>query len=180
MDQDAYKDSYKGSKTQGSAIVEYAPTDPPEKPKQKRYKSDDPTVEKLGVILAENSQGILLYRDELMGWLSSFQRKGRESDRPFFLEGWNGKHGFEIDRIGREAPHIEEVCISILGGIQPGPLSQYIHSAIKGGMGDDGFIQRFQIMVWPDVKSEWELIESTDLNTWEPYIYQIFNNLDQL
>lgn len=129
-DQDAYRDSYKGSKAQGS-VIEYTPTDPPEKPKLKRYKTDDPTVEKLGVLLAENPQGILLYRDELMGWLSSFQRKGKESDRPFYLEGWNGKQGFEIDRIGREAPHIEAVCISILGGIQPGPISEYIHSAIK-------------------------------------------------
>ncbi|MGE4574509.1 DUF3987 domain-containing protein [Parachlamydia sp.] len=179
-DLDGYRDSYKGSKTKGSAVVEYKPADPPEKPKQKRYKSDDPTVEKLGIILAENPQGILLYRDELAGWLSSFQKKGRENDRPFFLEGWSGKQGFEVDRIGREVPHIEAVCISILGGIQPGPVAQYIYSAIKGGLGDDGFIQRFQIMIWPDTKSEWELIENTDLNVWESYIHQIFNTLDQL
>jgi len=179
-DLDGYRDSYKGSKTKGLVVVEYKPTNPPEKPKQKRYKSDDPTVEKLGLILAENPQGILLYRDELTGWLSSFQRKGRESDRPFFLEGWSAKQGFEVDRIGREVPHIEAVCISILGGIQPGPIAQYIHSAVKGGVGDDGFIQRFQIMVWPDNKPEWQLIENTDLNIWEPYIHQIFNTLDQL
>lgn len=50
---------------------------------------------------------------------------------------------FDSDRIGRESTHIEAVCISILGGIQPGPIAQYVNSAIKGGMGDDGFIQRF-------------------------------------
>lgn len=177
--QEKYKNSFKESKLKEFSTTEYNPTDPPEKPKQKRYKSDDPTVEKLGVILAENPQGILLYRDELAGWLNSFQKKGRENDRPFFLEGWSAKQGFEIDRIGREAPHIEAVCISILGGIQPGPISQYIHSAIKGGMGDDGLIQRFQIMVWPDSKQDWELIENIDIGIWEPWIYQIFNNLDQ-
>lgn len=115
-----------------------------------------------------------------MGWLSSFQRKGRESDRPFYLEGWSAKQGFDGDRIWRDVPAIEAICISVLGGIQPGPLSRYVYSAIKGGVEDDGFIQRFQIMVWPDVKPEWELIEQTDLKVWEPYIYQIFNHLDQL
>ena len=37
------------------------------KPIQKRYKTEDGTVEKIGEILLENPQGILIHRDELVG-----------------------------------------------------------------------------------------------------------------
>ncbi len=42
---------------------------------------------------------------------------------------------------------IEACCVSMLGGIQPGPLGQYLRDAVKGGAGDDGFMQRFQLAV---------------------------------
>lgn len=43
------------------------------------------------------------------------------------------------------------VCTSIIGGIQPGPFEQYVCSAVSGGKGGDGFIQWFQLAVWPDL-----------------------------
>ncbi len=38
----------------------------------------------------------------------------------------------------------------MLGGIQPGPLESYLRE-VFGGRGDDGLLQRFQLVVWPDV-----------------------------
>ena len=73
----------------------------PKAPTLKRYKTDDTTVEKLGELLIENPHGVLLFRDELAGLLYSFEKAGRENDRPFFLESWSGKEDFNIDRIGR-------------------------------------------------------------------------------
>jgi DNA primase len=121
-----YKDICKESNTTTAAT--YSISDPPDKPKHRRYKSDDPTVEKLGILLYENPQGLLLYRDELAGWLYNLQKKGKENDRQFYLESWNAKQSFDVDRISRDSLHIDALCLSILGGIQPGPLSQYIHS----------------------------------------------------
>lgn len=47
-----------------------------------------------------------------------------------------------------------------MGSIQPGPLMRYIQATVKGRGGDDGFIQRFQVMVWPDASESWQLINS--------------------
>jgi hypothetical protein len=41
----------------------------PEEPTHKRYITNDATIEKLAEILAVNPDGVLYYRDELMGWL---------------------------------------------------------------------------------------------------------------
>jgi hypothetical protein len=121
----------------------------PEMPVLRRYKTEDPTVEKLGEILMENPQGILLHRDELSGWLANLKRQRRKGDRSFYMEGWNGHGSYEQDRIGRGYLHIPVVCVSILGGIRPGPLSSYVWEATRGGSGDDRLLQRFQLLVWP-------------------------------
>ena len=130
-------------------------------PDRRRYKTSDTTVEALGELLSSNPRGILVYRDELTGWLRDLEREGRDSSRAFYLEAWNGTGGFTYDRIGRGTIDIEAACVSILGGIQPGRLSEYLRGAIDGGSGDDGLIQRFQLMVWPDMPAEYR-----DLDRW--------------
>ncbi len=132
---------------------------PPEPPKERRYLVNDATVEKLGEILQDNPEGVLLFRDELVGWLKSLDRDGREGDRAFYLESWAGSGSFTYDRIGRGTVHIERITLAMLGGIQPGPLRDYVSSAVKGGAGNDGLLQRFQILVWPDVKPDWHNVD---------------------
>jgi hypothetical protein len=118
-------------------------------PVEKRYATSDATIEKLGEILVGNSRGILLKRDELGGWLSSFNRAGHESDRDFFLEGWEGKQGYTVDRIGRGTIRIPVLCISVVGAIPPARLLSYVTETLDEG-GADGLLQRFQMIVWPD------------------------------
>jgi putative DNA primase/helicase len=131
----------------------------PERPVRGRYKTQDTTVEKLGELLRDNPRGILIYRDELVGFLKSLDQEGREGSRAFYLEAWNGSGGYTFDRIGRGTIEIEAACVSIIGGIQPGPLGDYMIAAIRGGMGDDGLVQRFQLAVWPDAPREWRNID---------------------
>ncbi len=126
-----------------------------EPPVELRYMSNDPTVEKLGELLAANPAGVLVFRDELTGWLRNLDREGRESDRAFYLESWNGTGAYTYDRIGRGTLHIEAATVSVLGGIQPGPLASYVREASTGGRGADGLLQRFQMLVWPDEPRGW-------------------------
>ena len=121
----------------------------PPQPILKRYKTEDPTIEALGPILRDNPQGILLFRDELQGWLKSMNKKGQENARAFYLETWNASANFTSDRIGRGLIHIPFMCLSVFGGIQPGPISTYVSRMRSGDDNDDGFLQRFQVMVWP-------------------------------
>ena len=126
--------------------------DPPTEP---RILVNDATVEKLGELLNANPRGLVQYRDELAGWLANLDREGREGDRSFWLECWNGTGTFTVDRIGRGTIPIEACAMSILGGMQPGKLAEYVRGAVRGGFADDGLMQRFQLAVFPDLPSGW-------------------------
>lgn len=128
-------------------------------PERQRYQTQDSTVEKIGELLASNPRGILIYRDELIGWLRSMDKSGHEGARAFYLEAWNGTGAYTFDRIGRGTIDIEAACVSVLGGIQPGPLRAYLQQATAGGAGDDGLLQRLQVIVWPDPPKTWSEVD---------------------
>jgi putative DNA primase/helicase len=128
-------------------------------PARRRFIINDSTVEKLGMILAANPNGVLISRDELTGFLRAMDREGHEQDRAFYLEAWNGCGRFTVDRVGRGTLDIESCCVSVLGGIQPGPLSEYLLGVVRQGSADDGFIQRFQLAVWPDAPATWTNVD---------------------
>lgn len=132
----------------------------PEVPIRRRYLCNDTSVEKLGEILNENPNGVLVFRDELIGLLRSLDRDGQEGARAFYLEAWNGNGRFTYDRIGRGTVDIEAAVVSVLGCIQPGPFSEYLRGATKLGRGDDGLVQRLQLTVWPDVKGPWRNVDT--------------------
>ena len=149
----------------------------PKEPTLQRYVVNDSTVEKLGEILQENPDGVLVFRDELVAWLRTLDRDGHEGDRGFYLESWTGAQPFTYDRIGRGTVHIESVTLAILGGIQPGPLRQYISAATQGGAGDDGLLQRFQLLVWPDVAPEWRNVDRWPDTEAKQVVWRIFECL---
>lgn len=146
----------------------------------KRYTTSDATVEKLGELLQENPRGLLLTRDEVAGWLRTLDRPGREGDREFYLEGWNGTGSFTVDRIGRGSIHVPAVCISIVGGIQPGKLRPYIAEAVDGGRGADGLLQRVQLLVWPDGLGEWHKPEQWPDQEAYGHACEVYERLDGL
>jgi hypothetical protein len=121
----------------------------------------------------------LLSRDELIGWLHTMDKPGRESDRSFHLEAWNGTGRFTYDRIGRGTLDIEAVCESVYGAITPGPLSDYIRQAVKGGVGNDGLMQRFQMLVYPDTAAEWINIDRYPDTEQKNRAFEIFKALSE-
>ncbi len=126
-----------------------------EKVVERRYWTADPTVEKLGELLRDNPQGLLLMRDELAGFLRSFNKQGRENDREYVMECWSGNGSFPQDRIGRGTVAVDGLCLSIIGTIQPGKLNKYVDGALAGEFEDDGLLQRFQVVVWPELPKDW-------------------------
>ena len=45
------------------------------------------------------------------------------------------------------------------GSTQPGRISEYIRRALSGAGGDDGLIQRFGLLVWPDECPDWKDVD---------------------
>lgn len=148
-----------GQKKEAHAIAQADIDDDRPQPVRRRYIVNDSTVEKLGEILSSNPNGVLIFRDELVGFLRTMDREGHEADRAFYLEAWSGLGRFTFDRIGRGTIDIDAACVSILGGIQPGPLADYLAGAVRGGVADDGLVQRFQLAVWPDVSPIWRDVD---------------------
>jgi len=133
--------------------------DRPEAPKSRRFIVNDCTYEALGEILADNPTGVLVCRDELSSLLKTLDREEYAAARGFFLTAWNGTSDYTFDRIIRGRTHIEAACVSLLGSTQPGKIAEYIRRANFGGAGDDGLIQRFGLLVWPDQSPEWKNVD---------------------
>ena len=144
-------------------------------PVRKRYIVNDTSIEKLGELLNENPNGLMAFRDELLGLLYNLERAGQEGAKQFYLEAWNGNGRFVYDRIGRGTVEIDACCLSILGSIQPEPLQTYLMTAP-----DDGLMQRFQLAVWPDSTRDWRNVDRWPDKTAKDAVWDVFKRLDDL
>ena len=152
-----------------------------EEPTLRRYKTNDTTAASLGEVLRANPNGVLVFRDEMVSLLKGLDREDNADQRGFFLTAWNGDSSYTLDRIGRGLHlHIEACCISLLGGTQPARLSGYVAQAVKGGAGDDGLIQRFGLMVWPDVSPDWQNVDRPPDADAKKKAYEVFDRLGKL
>lgn len=158
-----------------AAVQQMQDMRPPEAPYQRRYKSNDATIEKLGDLLSHNPPGILLFRDELIGLLSGFDKVGHEGDRSFYLEGFNGTGSFSIDRIARGSLHIPNLCLSVFGGIQPDLAERYL-SSVTSSLDNDGLVQRFQMLVFPEPVA-WEWRDRTPIKGAREAVRDLFDRL---
>ena len=152
----------------------------PQAPIERRYITNDTTYEKLGEILAQNPNGVLAHRDELVSLLRTLDREEYAAARGFFLTAWGGKERYTFDRIGRGRVHIEGACLSMIGSTQPGRLAEYVRRAVSGGAGDDGLIQRFGLLVWPDQSPAWEHVDRYPLSEAREQAWRIFDSFDSL
>lgn len=118
-------------------------------PLRRRYLTNNATIEKLELLLQDNPSGILQFRDELTGWLRILDREDRGADRAWWLEAWRGIGSTSTDRITRQSVAVDNLTVSLLGGIQPAKLRPYL-LAQRDGSGDDGLVERLQLLVYPD------------------------------
>jgi hypothetical protein len=109
----------------------------------------DATPESLQDILCGSPAGITCVRDELGGFIAELDKSGRELQRSLYVQGWNGNGRHTMDRRQAVSTDIEAVTIALFGNIQPGPLRELVLKSSRG-VGDDGFLQRFSFLVFPD------------------------------
>jgi putative DNA primase/helicase len=129
-------------------------------PVMKRFIANDVTYQALGELLIDSPNGLLYEKDEIIGLLKSLDSDGQQEARSFFLTAADGDKSYTFDRIVRgKCLHIPAVCLSIIGGIQPGVLAEYVRQAVSGGAGADGLLQRFALMVYPDISPNWKEVD---------------------
>jgi len=156
-------------------------TDELEEPILKRYIINDTTAASLGELSRKNPNGLLIHRDEIVSLLKGLDREDNADARGFYLTGWNGNSAYTFDRIGRGLNlYIPAVCLSMLGSTQPGRIAEYLRTAINGGAGDDGLIQRFGLMVWPDIKGTWQDVDRWPDSEARNQAHRVFETLDRI
>jgi hypothetical protein len=115
---------------------------------------NDITSEKVAEMLSRDPCGSLNVHDELAGWFDTFERYNSGSSRAFYLSCWNGGP-FSKDRIAKGAKdpaseiHVDNLALSILGGIQPDRLAKL------SDLTSDGLLQRFlPVLMAPAERSD--------------------------
>lgn len=168
-------------KTPGADVSAYLAENEPPAPMLRRYIAIDSNSASLGELHRQNPNGLLVHRDELVSLLRSLDREDQAEARGFYLTGWNGDSGYTFDRITRGLHlHIPAVCLSMLGSTQPGRIAEYVRHAVRGGAGDDGLIQRFGLLVWPDSGGEWRNVDRWPDGDAKRAAYKVFEHLDRL
>ena len=132
----------------------------PKRPYIRNVYLNDSSVEAMQIRLSENPNGILNWRDELPGFLASMNSQGREHERAFYLEAFNGsKTPYIQERIGRDNVKIDRVILQVFGAAQPSKIEPMIREKLNGHK-DDGFLERLlQFSVFPDIED----IDYTDI-----------------
>ena len=113
------------------------------KPKYKNTILTDFTPEKLAETLQFNDKGVLIFKDELIGWINSFDQYKKGGDQQKYLEFFNGGT-LTVDRVSKEPIRVEKTNVNILGGLQPKKLKELA----SNGRNDDGFLSRL-LFVYP-------------------------------
>jgi hypothetical protein len=138
----------RGRNEEGEAPVE------PEEPTLDRCYCDDTTMEALSHLLLHNWRGLLLARDELSGWLGSFNqyRQGRGGDAAKWVEMFGGRP-IMVDRKGGDPGpvYIPRAAVSIVGGIQP----ETLHRALGVEHRENGLAARLLTAYPPRGLKRW-------------------------
>lgn len=136
---EAQKRDYVTKKAKGDPGAGIVPI-PPDRPVDEQLYFDDTNTEGIADVLQQSSRGSMLVNDELLGWLSGFDRYRPGGDRQFYLETWDGGERV-FNRVGRK--WIIKACgLSICGNSQPAAIQRAVS---KMGLENDGLIQRVLI-----------------------------------
>lgn len=105
------------------------PPTKPEPPLCERFIVSDTTVEALAPILLTNPRGLLLARDEMAGWIGSFDRYAGKSKAGADSANWLSMFNAESIIVDRKTGihrtiHIPQAAVCVSGGIQPAILKR--------------------------------------------------------
>lgn len=149
----------------------------PEEPKCTRFITSDCTIEALASLLAEQFDGLLVFRDELSGWFNGIAeyKGGKGSDLGHWLACWSSKP-LIVDRKTGTTKHINvpRASVNLVGGIQPGIM----RSVIGREHLQDGLCARL-LFAMPDSKPVvWSEAIVAPEN--EVAVYEVFKRLLEL
>jgi len=144
------------------------PPDPPRNVEAKQIVVSDITVEALAVILKSNSRGLLLFCDELAGFIKNLNRYNKGGgDEQAYLSMYDARSLNVVRKGNGPTPlvlNVERAAVCITGGIQPAILEECLTSGLR----DSGFAARIMMAEPPRKAGKWS-DEAISSSVFEPY-----------
>lgn len=138
-------DEYEVIKSMGKSDRQsYGKARPPELPICKQFILSDSTPESLYQTHKNNPRGILMLRDELIGWIDDFGRYNKSGEAANWISSWS-EQAMTFNRKSERPMKISDPFICIAGGLQPSILPVLA----RDNRAANGFMVRF-CFVYPD------------------------------
>ena len=151
----------------------------PDPPQAARYVVSDTTVEALSPILLTNPRGVLLARDELAGWIGSFDRYAAKGKGGADAANWLSMYNAEAIIVDRKTGvprtiHVPQAAVCVCGGIQPAILQRALSIEHR----ESGLAARLLLACPPRKAKRWT--EADIAPEMEAGLAQIFDRLFEL
>jgi hypothetical protein len=144
-----------------------------EKPISKQLLVTDSTIEALIPILKNNPNGLLYFKDEIIGWINDLTRYNRGSAE----QQWLSIYSNQPIRLNRKIEdgnfRIEQPFANVLGGIQPAILS----SLFEKDRGQTGFTNRIAFSYPDPIKRRvsYSELDSNLVKQYENFIHRFLH-----
>jgi hypothetical protein len=155
------------------------PPPKPEPPQAERHVVSDTTVEALAPILLANPRGLLLARDELAGWIGSFDRYAGKAKVGADSANWLSMFNAESIIVDRKTGiprtiHVSQAAVCVCGGIQPAIFQRALGVEHR----ESGLAARLLVTCPPRIAKRWTEAD-IDPNA-EAELVQLFDRLYEL
>jgi hypothetical protein len=116
-------------------------------------------------------------RDEATPLLLETMGRTQSNIKAFLIEAMDGDNDYRRNLKTEHAGKALAPRIVIFGTIQPGKIKIYLKDNKENGLNNDGFFNRFQLLVFPDEKKVLELPSDTRPETIKQLFQKVFSQL---
>lgn len=117
-----------------------------------------------------NPRSLIVYFDELIGFIYSFNKYRSGSDEQMWTQLFAGS-GVTVNRVSSDPVKIDNTCISIFGGIQPGILKSFAKGKVQNGFMDRWIFAFPDKVPYPKLKEN--EIDDSVRESWEEIVERI-------
>jgi hypothetical protein len=142
-------------------------------PLMKKIMTSVATTESLYKMMLANPRGVLLCRQELLGWIKGMNQYSKGGDGEFWLEVHDNET-IMVDRVG-VSMFIERFFANVFGGIQFKRISELAAES----RGENGFIPRL-LFAFPDDLKKPKLSDITADQRITKQYHKIIKNIDRM
>ena len=116
-------------------------------------------------------------RDEAAPLFLDTMGRNQSKSKAFLIEAMDGDNDYRRNLKTENAGKASAPRITIFGTTQPSKIKTYLQDVMKDGLSNDGFLNRFQLLIYPDEKVVLDLPSKQSPETVKSCFKRVFNQL---